>query len=201
MLVPLPTDSGRLTMLYSRTSTTLQPTLTYLYGKKSRSFSATQSTYIVDTLGLNLQAGRLWLGSGYIFRTYLKFSLDSLSSESTSTVITGALTIHPETTFSERETLQVGVHRLTSNYEPAEQNAPYDKTASANQIFVTHQDTIVDLDIRSLVQFWALKPDSNFGLLLTLEPQNYDVSRIELKRGAYLPRLRVGYVRPPDGRF
>ena len=59
----------------------------------------------------------------------------------------------------------------------------------------------MSLDIRSLVQFWFEKPDSNFGMLLTLEPESYDVSRVELKRGALLPSLRVGYVKPPHGRF
>jgi len=163
----------------------------------------------VDTNALNLTPGKLWLGSGYVFRTYLRFKLDSLQDslglhdalDSSLTVVSAPLTVFPETAFTQRETLKLGVHRLTKSYEPGEVQAPFDPTAVGETYFAVHQDTAVALDIRSLVQFWAEKPDSNFGLLLTLEPQYYDVSRVELRRGSHLPRLNVGYVKPPKGKY
>jgi hypothetical protein len=208
ILVPQPTDSSNFAVVYSRLTADDTPSITYCYGTKRREFGADQNTYIVDTMALGLGRGQLWLGSGYVFRSYVKFNLDSLRPDSTSTVITAALTVRPETIISSRETLQVGVHRLTEGYEPDEENASFDANAIATQQFILPPesalgipDTVPNIDIRPLVQFWVDHPDSNFGMLLTLEPPYFDVSRVELKTGDSVPSLRIGYVKPPQGRF
>jgi hypothetical protein len=210
LLVPAAGDSPVFASLYSRSVSGKTPSITYFYGSSKRVFEPTENTYVVDSVGLNLRPGQLWLGSGYVFRTYLRFRLDSLSDslgqletelDSTLTVITAALTVFPDTTFTDRETLRIGAHRLTRSYEPSEAQASFDPAVVGGTQFAANRDTSVTLDIRPMVQFWAGKPDSNFGLLLTLEPENYDISRLELKRGGRLPRLSVGYVKPPHGRF
>jgi hypothetical protein len=209
ILIPQDDGSGNLGVFHARSVSGKSPEITYFYGSHERTFEALQNTFIADTIGLNLAPGKLWLGSGYVFRSYLYFDLDSLSDDSTRehlrpdstmTVTTGALTIYPESSFTVRETLTVAAHRLTQPYEPAEQNAGFDPFV-VGDTFVVRDDTgPITLDIRPIVQRWIEKPDSNFGLLVTLEPQNFDVSRMELKRGTFLPFLRIGYVEPPHGR-
>jgi hypothetical protein len=212
ILIPGTADSGTFVTLFARSATAKKPRVTYFYGTNRREFDATQNTYIVDTVGLNLQPGRFWLGSGYIFRSYFHFNLDSLRDtldslllpDPTATVITAALRFSPESTFTFRETVALGAHRLTSPYEPSRENATFEAAAFGRGIFVVHKDTSdpsITLDVRPLVQYWIQKPDSNFGLLLTLEPQDFDVSRMELRHGAFLPTLRIGFVKPPFGRF
>ncbi len=70
---------------------------------------------------------------------------------------------------------------------------------SATRIVAT--DTTIVFDIRKAVQFWITKPDSNFGLLLSGYPENYEISRVKLKIGIAGPYLKVAYILPPKGRF
>ncbi|MEO0108378.1 MAG: DNRLRE domain-containing protein [candidate division WOR-3 bacterium] len=201
ILVPEVSEPARFAILYSDNVTTKKPTLTYLYGSRRRSFDCIGSTYICDTLGLSLGRDQLWIGSGYIFRTYLKFDFEALRPESASTVIVASLTIFPESVFAQRETVDIAVRRLLEDYDPPEAQARYDATAIGRTSLVVRRDSMVNLDIRPLVQFWVENPDSNHGMILSVEPENYDITRIELRRGDRMPALRVGYVKPPSGRF
>jgi hypothetical protein len=193
-----PAESLNFANLYSMSTSGKRPKVVIRYGTKTRTYEATQNTFIVDTLALRRNISDLWVGSGYVFRSYLKFNLDSVPPAGTA--ITAELKVRIDSAFSLRDTIQVAVHRLTGDYPSSEKDAPFDGTVVSPRNFIVKQDTVINFDIRSLVQFWTQKPDSNFGLLVTMSPENSGISRIELSRHI-LPALRVGYVNPPKGRF
>jgi len=195
---PAAAESVNLANLYTLSTSGKRPKVVVQYGTKKRTYEASQNTFIVDTLGLNLQISDLWVGSGYVFRSYLKFDVDSVPANGT--VVTAELKVRSDTAVGLQDTVQLGVHRLTKDYRVSEKNAPFDGTIISHRQFIANQDSVVSFDVRSLVQFWSLKPDSNFGLLVTMEPENADISRVELSRRV-LPGLRVGYVKPPRGKY
>lgn len=217
ILVPLANDSGHFVSIYSRSVSGRIPTITYFYGNNKRVFNATQNTFIVDTFGLDLREyEHCWLGSGYQFRTYLRFNLDSLKQlrlpegdslslpiDTGATVLSAALKLYPESTFALNETIYIGARRLNRRLAP-ESRSPSLDSLLVRQLFIVRQDSVIALDIRPIVQYWFQKPDSNFGLLLSVEPMGtrMELARVELKRArAWLPRLLVVFAPPPKGRF
>jgi hypothetical protein len=208
---PVPAESVNLTDLYTLSTSGKRPKVMIHYGDKLRTYEATQNTFIVDTLALNLRIRDQWVGSGYVFRSYLKFNVDSVPASGT--VVTAELRVRKDTAVGLQDTVTVGVHRLTKDYSVSEKNAPFDGTVLSRSSLildsgwvinsagtVIKSDSVVTLDLRSLVQFWTQHPDSNFGLLVTMEPENSNISRVELSRGV-LPSLRVAYVTPPRGKY
>jgi len=193
-----PAESLNFCNLYSMSTSSKKPKVVIQYGTKTRTYEATQNTFIVDTSALTRRISDLWAGAGYVFRSYLKFNVDSV--ESTATVVTAELRLRVDTVFSLHDTVTLGVHRLLADYTLGEKDAPFDGTVLSSRSFILGTDSLVNLDMRSLVQFWAQKPDSNFGLLVTMNPENTDISRIQFSR-SILPTLRVGCVNPPEGRF
>jgi hypothetical protein len=195
---PVSAESVNLTDLYTLSTSGKRPKVMIHYGDKLRTYEATQNTFIVDTLALNMQVRDQWVGSGYVFRSYLKFSVDSVPASGT--VVTAELKVRSDTAVGLPDTVTLAVHRLTKDYAVSEKNAPFDATITSSRAFIVAQDSVVNFDIRSLVQFWSAKPDSNFGLLVTMEPENTNISRVELSRSV-LPSLRVAYVTPPRGKY
>lgn len=193
-----PAESLNFCNLYAMSTAGKKPKVVIQYGTKTRTYEATQNTFIVDTLALTRRISDLWTGAGYVFRSYMKFSVDSVAA--TATVVTAELKLRVDTLFSLHDTVTLGVHRLTADYSQGEKDAPFDGTVVSSRSFIQGTDSIVAFDIRSLVQFWAQEPDSNFGLLVTMNPENADINRVQFSR-AVLPTLRVGYVNPPKGRF
>jgi hypothetical protein len=58
---------------------------------------------------------------------------------------------------------------------------------------------MVSLELRALAQSWVVKPDSNFGLLLMIEPEGNELARVALKSEPL--ELELIYLLPPEGRF
>ncbi len=193
-----PAESLNFCDLHSMTTTGKIPKVVIQYGTKTRTYEATQNTFIVDTLALTRRISDLWAGAGYVFRSYLKFNVDSVAA--TATVVTAELKLRVDTAFSLHDTVRLGVRRMTEDYAQGGKDAPFEGTVVSSRNFILGTDSLVSFDIRSLVQFWAQKPDSNFGLLVTMNPENADINRVQFSRST-LPALRVGYVNPPAGRF
>jgi hypothetical protein len=200
VLLPEPAvaESVNLANLYTRSTSGKRPKIVIYYGSTKRTYEASQNTFIVDSLGLHLQFGDMWLGAGYVFRTYLRFDVESVPASGT--VVTAEMKVRKDTAVGLHDTVMVGIHRLTKDYAVSEKNAPFDGSVASSRQLILSQDSVVSFDIRSLVQFWSLKPDSNFGLLVTMEPEMTDINRVELSR-TVMPSLRVAYVKPPRGKY
>jgi hypothetical protein len=204
ILIPdtAPAESLNFCNLYSMSTTGKMPKVVIKYGTTTRTYEATENAFIVDTLALTRQISDFWAGAGYAFRTYLKFNVDSV--ESTATVVTAELKLRVDTVFSLHDTLHdtvvLGVHRLTADYALGGKDAPFDGNVLSSCGYILGTDSLVSFDLRSLVQLWAEKPDSNFGLLVTMDPENADISRVQFS-SKVLPTLRVANVSPPEGRF
>lgn len=163
----------------------------------TKTYTPTQDCHIIDTLDLVLLPTELWVGSGFPFRTMLKFNLDTIPENVT--IASAELSINIQSHYSISDTLSIGIWKLKESTFDA--YTSFADIISNQTQFIVSTDTIVTFDIRRIVQSWNSKPDSNFGILLSVYPENYEISRIKIKTGSYMPKLKVGYILPPKGRF
>ncbi len=164
----------------------------------TKTYNAVEDAHLVDTLELS-SSYLLAVGSGVAFRTYLRFMLDSVPRQAT--IVRAELTFLPDVQYHRADTLKLGVRRLSESYS---RYARFADRTSARLDYVVSPDTdsVASLDIGSLVQFWTANPDSNFGLLLTAEPEWSLMFRLRIPRtGPNAPKLNLLYVMPPEDRF
>lgn len=201
-LILIPLDTGFCSIKSTSSSTTApRLSLTFLDGRR-RTYTVIEDCHIMDTIAIRSYPHELYVGSGVAFRTWLRFGLESIPTEAT--IARADLVFRPTVLYRRQETLHFGCHRLTEPYRPRERNAAYRAAADARTIFVPNNttDTLVRLDLRSLVQYWNTNPDSNFGLLIMAEPEYSFPWRTKLPRtGPNAPRLLIEYLLPPKDRF
>jgi hypothetical protein len=201
-LILLPLDTGFCSIKSTGAiSTAPRLRLTFL-DSTSRNYTVIDDCHIMDTISVRAHPYELYVGSGVAFRTWLYFNLESIPAAAT--IARADLCFLPQVMYRRRETLGFGCHRLTEPYRPREKNAGFRQAADARTIFVPADttDTIVRLDLRGLLQHWTAHPDSNFGLLITAEPEYAAPWRVRLPRiGPAGLRLRIEYVLPPEDRF
>jgi hypothetical protein len=133
-----------------------------------------------------------WVGSGWVFRDYVKFNYDTLLDSSMA--VYGELSFRCSDYFSYQDSLEIGVRQLLEPFSTFE--TPTGPLIALEKIGVG--DTMVTVDIVRHVQRIIEHPDSNFGFYIQISPQSNDISRIKLVRGSH--RLNIGYVLPPEPR-
>ncbi|MBM3332605.1 DNRLRE domain-containing protein [candidate division WOR-3 bacterium] len=202
-----PQDTG-IAAIYSGASTTTAPRLRVTYTNKgkqtTRVINDVADASLIDTVATRSHPLDLLVGSGVAFRTWLSFNLDSIPAEAT--IARADLKFRPETKYHRTDTLVLGVSRLKESYVEKGANARYESLPSsiARYIVPADSDTVVTIDIRSLVQLWTGRSDTipNHGLLITSSPEWSKLFRLRIPRsGIHAPRLELQYVLPPEDRF
>jgi hypothetical protein len=202
-----PQDTG-IVAIYSGASAATAPRLRITYTNKgketSRIISDISDASLIDTIATHSNPLDLLVGSGVAFRTWLWFSIDSIPAEAT--IARADLKFRPETKYHRTDTIVLGVHRLTDSYTEKGANARFEEvpTGSASYYVPADSDTVVTIDIRSLVQLWTSRSDTlrNYGLLVEAAPEWSPLFRLRIPRtGPNAPRLEVQYVLPPEDRF
>ncbi|MCX7785231.1 MAG: DNRLRE domain-containing protein [candidate division WOR-3 bacterium] len=193
------TNTNDFATIYSR-HTSKSPKLVLNYSNSTTRLTPSQDCHIIDTLNLSITYVDQWVGSGFPFRTLLRFALDTIPNNVT--ITTAELILNIDQKYALSDTFEVGVWRILEPVTPSNfKNAKFSSTHSAKKTFVITNDSI-KIDIRPLVQQWATKPDSNFGCLISILPEHFEIARLQLKVDTtYGPRLKVGYIEPPQGRF
>jgi len=198
-IIVFPHDSGFVTVA-SRYSDATAPRIRFTYlDDTEREYVATADAHLVDTVDVEVGHQQLLVGSGYAFRVFLRFSLDSIPSEAT--VARADLVFRPLLQYWRSDTVEFGVHRMT---EPYSRTADFKSSGSAQLSYAVSadSDTVARLDLRGLIQFWTAHPDSNFGLMLTAEPEWGELFRMRIPNsGPGAARLEVLFVMPPRDRF
>jgi hypothetical protein len=195
-IILIPQDSG-FGFFYSD-ETGNKPKIVFKYPDQERSFQALADASIIDTVDLHLDRNDLWVGAGYAYHTYLKFNTDIIPEEAT--INNAELIIRLSSTFLLTDTIEIGIHRLLEPYQEF-LRPKFSSSISAKGRFVT-SDTLIQMDLRNLVQFWTLNRDSNFGIIINGYPEYFEIFRIELKKELTdRPLLKTGYILPPEGRF
>ncbi|UCD05971.1 MAG: hypothetical protein JSV98_01695 [candidate division WOR-3 bacterium] len=134
-----------------------------------------------------------WIGSGLVYRDFVKFNYDSL--------LDSTMAIYAELSFecteylSHRDSIEIGVRELLEPFSTFD--TPAGPLIALERIAVG--DTMVTIDIAKHAQHMIEHPDSNFGFFIGLSPESYDISRVKIVRGSH--RLNIGYVEPPDPRY
>jgi hypothetical protein len=179
------------------------PKIVLQYPSVTKTYQSTQDCHIIDTLNLNLTPLDLWVGAGFAFRTMLKFNLDTIPDNITIAYAELVLPVASHASIS--DTFNIGLYRIL---DPSFNNlTTYADNVSSVTQYLTATDTVVILDVRKTVQFWNKyngknsRPDSNFGVLVTVYPENNEISRVQLKTGSIKPYLKIGYIMPPSRRF
>ena len=133
-----------------------------------------------------------WIGSGWVYRDFVKFNYDTLLD--TSMAVYAELTFRCSNYFSQRDSIEVGIRQLLEPFSTFD--TPTGPLIALEKIAVG--DSLVTVDIVRHAQRMIDHPDSNFGFYIQISPQTYDISRVEIVRGSH--RLNVGYVLPPEPR-
>jgi hypothetical protein len=220
-----PLDTG-IVAIYAGTgsnATTTAPRLVATYTNKGkqtqRLINDAADASLIDTVATRSLPFDLLVGSGVAFRTWLTFDLDSIPSEAT--IARADLRFTPDTKYHRTDTIAIGASRLTESYLLKGANARYESlpSATASYYVPTDSDSVITVDIRSMVQTWvnypetlwtnhpppdSAPPDSlrNFGLVLTAAPEWSPLFRFRVPRsGPDAPRLYIQYVLPPEDRF
>jgi hypothetical protein len=137
-----------------------------------------------------------WLGTGMVYRYYVKFDFDSTLLDKKA--IYGQLTFKSQKSFSMIDSFEIGIKELLEPLYPDPDGfeTPIGSFVALSRFSVN--DTLFDLDIVRHIQRIIEYPDSNFGLFILLSPENYDISRFNVVRNS--PSLNVGYIPPPKER-
>jgi hypothetical protein len=201
-----PQDTG-IVAIYSGSSATTAPRLRVTYTNKgkqtTRVVNDVADASLIDTDTTNSQL-ELRVGSGVAFRTWLSFNIDSIPAEAT--IARADLKFRPETKYHRTDTIVLGASRLKESYTDKGANARYESLPSslASYVVPADSDSVVTIDIRSLVQLWTSRSDTirNYGLLITSSPEWSALFRLRIPRtGPNAPRLYIQYVLPPEDRF
>jgi hypothetical protein len=202
-----PLDTG-IVAIYSGSTTTTAPRLRVTYTNKSkkttRDINDVADASLIDTVATHSNPLDLLVGSGVAFRTWLTFDIDSIPAEAT--IAKADLRFKPETKYHRTDTIVLGASRLKESYAEKGANARYESLPSSVTSYVVpaDSDTVVTIDIRSLVQLWTSGSDTipNHGLLITSSPEWSKLFRLRIPRsGPNAPRLDIQYVLPPEDRF
>jgi hypothetical protein len=202
-----PQDTG-FVAIHSGVSTTTAPRLRVTYtnsGKQTqRVINDIADASLIDTVATRSQPFDLLVGSGVAFRTWLSFNIDSIPAEAT--IARADLKFKPETKYRRTEPIVLGASRLTESFSLKGAYARYENLPSSYATYVVpaDSDSVVTIDIRSLVQLWTGRSDTlhNYGLLITASPEWSELFRLRIPRsGPNAPKLEIQYVRPPEDRF
>ncbi|MCX8015240.1 MAG: hypothetical protein N2748_04400, partial [candidate division WOR-3 bacterium] len=193
----IPTSSGSIATIKSRIISKA-PKLIVEYGATKKSFTASQDAHIIKAINLSPDPNQdAWLGAGYPFRTMLKFNVDTIPDNTT--IVFAELILPVQSSFSLSDTFDIGVWKVLEPYFASFTSFAENRFAQSR--FHASSDSIIKFDLRNIVQFWKAKPDSNFGILISCYPENYEISRVQLKTSPVGPYLKVGYILPPERRF
>ncbi len=202
-----PQDTG-IVAIYSGSTSATAPRLRVTYTNKGkqtpRVINDVADASLIDTVATRSQPLDLLVGSGVAFRTWLSFSIDSIPPEAT--IARADLRFKPETRYRRTDTITIGASRLKESYIEKGANARYESLPSSYTTYAVpaDSDSVITIDIRSLVQLWTSRSDTipNYGLLITSSPEWAKLFRLRIPRsGPNAPRLDIQYVLPPEDRF
>lgn len=200
-VIVFPTDTG-FVGVHSGSNLSTAPRLRITYPDNAKSvYNSLDDAHVVDSSGLGRSSG-LRIGSGLAFRTFVRFSLDSIPAAAT--IARAELAFQPVVEYHRRDTVTLGVRRVTQPFASAGPNAKFGDATEALLRYAVKpdSDSTAVFDLRDLVQYWTAHPDSNFGLLLVAQPEHSLMFRLGIPRaGPRSPVLNLLYVMPPEDRF
>ncbi|MEO0088971.1 MAG: hypothetical protein ABIK56_00360 [candidate division WOR-3 bacterium] len=197
-IILIPQNSTeRFVSFYSRTE--MKPPKIYLKKNgKDTTIYLVANAYIVDTL-FEISKDYLSIGSGYPFFSYLKFDLAKIPKEAT--IITADLFLYPEidSSYFPFDTNEIAILKLTKNYSVYKENTSYE---IFKRTLFLKKDSIIKIDIKNLINFWRNKPDSNFGLFVSLYPfASYPRFLLLKNQDEKAPKVEVFYFLKPKERL
>ncbi|MCX7756741.1 MAG: hypothetical protein N2166_00240 [candidate division WOR-3 bacterium] len=198
-LIVIPdTQSNGFAAIYAKEFGSKQAKLLLQFTRTKKTYLINQDAHIIYTTQ-ELGAQDYLIGCGVPYRTLLKFDLTSLPREPV-TITLAELYLPIDEEFSIFDTLKIVAKKITDSM-PFSELTKFDNSAQASADYSLRQDSVLILDLQSLVQFWSINPDSNFGLILCTEPENYGLGRLKINPHAPGIRLKIGYIKAPQGRF
>ncbi len=186
-IILIPTRSG-FTTFYSREGgKSLR--FTYKKGDDRYDIPLSGDAHIIKTHLALPPYGKVWIGGGFPFRVF--FYLPTDTALINKKIIYSQLQMNKLFAFSLRDTVEVVARALTEPYRGFDTKF----TSILNSGKFTSADSQYKMDIVNIIQRIAHRPDSNFGFFLTINPENYDISRFEIRPESV--QIEIGYLNPP----
>lgn len=133
-----------------------------------------------------------FLGSGYTFRHFLKFSIDSIYQNYWLARVDLEVKILDHR--SMRDSIYFGLRSLKEEFSGIKT-----EIRDYQDQYQPIVDSTLAIDVLKIFNYWISEPDSNFGAFLALYPENSDITRLIIDPDS--TRLILYLVNKPEGRF
>ncbi|TET23857.1 MAG: DNRLRE domain-containing protein [Candidatus Cloacimonadota bacterium] len=177
--------------IYSRESSTDRIRITVFHGDSTTDFFPVSDAFILNSTYIK-EDNEIVMVEGFVNRSLIYFDIDSIPYNVTINRAFLTFGIKPDKSYLDSVT--VFIHRITGDWE--EGQTEYSVAASA-EFKVAKEDTLKEIDVTSLVQYW-LNERENKGILLRSKNENSYCTRLVFDADQ-LPVLSIYYTPPPAG--
>lgn len=154
-------------------------------------FDLTGDSFIVNCLRFP-EEGEYFLGSGYTFRDYLKFDIDTRYQEFW--LARADLEVKILSHRSMQDSISYGLRSLKEEFSGIKT-----EIRDYDHHYLPIADSTLIIDVLKIVHYWVENPDSNYGAFLTLFPEDSDITRLMIDPDSI--KLHLYLVNKPEGRF
>lgn len=154
-------------------------------------FSLSGDSFIIDCYRFP-NSGEYFLGSGYTFRNYIRFTIDSIYQDQW--LAKAELQVKVIEHRSMRDSIYFSMRSLEEEFEGIKT-----EIHDYQDQYLPIADSTLSSDVLRIINNWIAEPDSNFGAFLALYPEDGDITRLIVDPNSL--RLILYLVNKPEGRF
>jgi hypothetical protein len=164
--------------------------MTVYFADSSAEYQPVSDAFIVRD-GYVQEPDEFVIGEGYVRRVLIDFSMDTIPLNVTINRAYLTFGLKPEKSYF--DTMTAYLHRITGDWNGDQTEYA---TGLSGEFGVSKEDTLVEVDVTSLIQYWANTRD-NKGILIRTHTQSSMCARIvfDAEQG---PTLSVYYTPAPE---
>jgi hypothetical protein len=176
--------------VYSREHSSHPVCMTVYFADSSREYHPVSDAFIMNDD--YVKAGNEFvIGEGRVTRALIDFSIDTIPPSVTVNKAFLTFGLKPEKSYFDSATIYL--NRITGDWDSA--NTEY-STGISGQFLICDEDTLVEVDVTSLVQYWV-NERNNKGILLRSKTEGSVCARVVFD-ALQLPTLSVYYTPAPE---
>ncbi len=176
--------------IYSGENDANPVTMKVFFADSSVEYTPVDDAFIVNDAYAKEQ-DEFILGEGHVRRALINFSIDSIPEDVTVNRAFLTFGLKPEKSYY--DSITAYIHRITDDWDG--ENTEY-ATGLSGEFSVSKDDTLVEVEVTSLLQYWANTRDNN-GILIRTKTQSSICARVVLD-ALCEPTLSVYYTPAPN---
>lgn len=177
--------------IYSEEHASYPVKMKVYFGDSSTEYQPVSDAFIVHDSYVK-QSDEFVMGEGYVKRTLIDFSMDTIPPNVTINKAYLTFGINPEKSYF--DSMTVYLHQVAGDWD--DEDTEY-STALSGMFWIDKEDTLAEVNITPLIQYWANVRD-NRGLLLRTKTQSSMCARVVFD-AEHTPTLSVYYTPAPEG--